>query len=344
MRWFYLKGVLVSMHINIDCIRPDLTWRDVQRLSIESAIIVNPTDSDWIKNGAGRIFNHKYGYGTFDVYSLLENTKTFKNVGPQMKVVLSSLPNLALNIDGESSTGINQTLSVNLSVADGMLRLEHVEVTVQIKHQKRGDIAINLISPSGFVSRLMEPRRWDDSKEGFKNWRMMSVAHWYTYFLVTNFFARDENPIGNWTLVIVDNVDSQNAGVLEKWSLTLWGETTRNSPPASIVASGEAVLGANVSKSTADQSLNLNITGESINTSVFFVLIIFVLIICGISYMIYSRSRISQIVSQGYRRSKVVLEKEIDQEDVTLQEYDEEHFDELIYDHLSPDAEDPLDV
>jgi kexin len=47
--------------------RPDLSWRDVQRLSLENAVIVNSGDADWKKNAAGRLYNHKYGCFVFDL-------------------------------------------------------------------------------------------------------------------------------------------------------------------------------------------------------------------------------------------------------------------------------------
>ena len=159
-----------------------MTWRDVQRLSVESAIQVNPADPDWVVNGAGRPYSHKYGYGTFDTYALLERTKTFKNVGPQAKISLKSSPTLDLAIPGQSTDGVTTSLIVSKESLKGLKRLEHVEVTVRIAHPKRGELGLNLISPSGFVSKVMEPRRWDDSPD-FNDWTMMSVAHWY-YFLL----------------------------------------------------------------------------------------------------------------------------------------------------------------
>ena len=43
--------------------RPDLTWRDVQHVIVNSAVMVAPADPDWHENSAGFSHNHKYGFG-----------------------------------------------------------------------------------------------------------------------------------------------------------------------------------------------------------------------------------------------------------------------------------------
>ena len=52
----------------------------------------------------------------------------------------------------------------------------------------------NLLFSIGTISQLLTIRPEDESKEGFKDWRFMSVHFW------------GENPAGEWTLYIVDKV------------------------------------------------------------------------------------------------------------------------------------------
>lgn len=148
----------------------------MQRLTLENAILVNNNDDGWKMNGAGRKYHHQYGYGTFDTWKIIEAAKTYKNVLEQTKFQVSS-GNVALEIPDLSAKGVTHTISVT-DVLD-LGRLEHVEVTVFITHQSRGDISIHLISPSGFRSRMIESRKFDSAKTGFPGWTMMSVAHWY---------------------------------------------------------------------------------------------------------------------------------------------------------------------
>ncbi len=44
----------------------NLGWKDVQYILMTTASRVDPNDPDWVKNGAGRWVNHKYGYGLID--------------------------------------------------------------------------------------------------------------------------------------------------------------------------------------------------------------------------------------------------------------------------------------
>lgn len=158
--------------------RPDLSWRDVQRLSIENAVIVNPSDEDWFHNGANRLYNHKYGYGTFDTYKLLESAKLYKRIGTQTKIEAES-GKLDLEIP-QNTTGVSSTITIteaDIKKSD-LFRLEHIQITIDIQHTRRGDIAISLVSPSNFTSKLMESRSYDGANNGFKGWTMMSVAHW----------------------------------------------------------------------------------------------------------------------------------------------------------------------
>lgn len=57
--------------------------------------------------------------------------------------------------------------------------LEHVQVTVTLKHSLRGSLEIYTISPCGTVSPLLTTRQRDrDSKQGFDHWTFMTLFHW----------------------------------------------------------------------------------------------------------------------------------------------------------------------
>ena len=43
--------------------RPELTWRDLQYLMVESAIPVREDDNSWQKLPSGRKFSHDWGFG-----------------------------------------------------------------------------------------------------------------------------------------------------------------------------------------------------------------------------------------------------------------------------------------
>ncbi|KAG9352289.1 hypothetical protein JZ751_020702 [Albula glossodonta] len=96
-----------------------------------------------------------------------------------------------------------------------VLYLEHVVVRVLIVHPRRGDLQINLISPSGTRSQLLAKRLFDNSNEGFRNWEFMTVHCW------------GEKAEGQWTLEIFDSPSQQRnpevLGKLKEWTLILHG-------------------------------------------------------------------------------------------------------------------------
>ncbi len=57
-------------------------------------------------------------------------------------------------------------------------RLEHVTVTMNVKHTRRGDLSVDLVSPDKVTSHLAATRRMDTSAEGYDDWTFMSVVHW----------------------------------------------------------------------------------------------------------------------------------------------------------------------
>jgi kexin len=161
-------------------VRPDLTWRDVQYLLMITAIPVSTHDPDWKRTAAGRMFNHKFGYGNLDAFALVEAAKDFKSLGPQtffypaVVTVDESIP--------YSGKGVSSVLTVtedDMTAPSVKLgTLEHVTVTVNIEHQRRGDVEVILTSPNQVESRLGARRRFDMSTQGFVNWTFMSVKHW----------------------------------------------------------------------------------------------------------------------------------------------------------------------
>lgn len=210
-------------------VRPDLTWRDMQHLCVQSAVPISLFDDDWSELPSGRMFNHKYGYGVLDAYRIVELAKTFESVRPQTNLEVLSViepdnekqdipdltPPTSFNGTIEKEKAFTTSLTITQDMLDGvgLDRLEHVTATVNIEHERRGDLEILLESPHGVVSQLGSPRQFDKSDAGLKDWTFMTVKHW------------EEDPVGEWTLRIVDGKHPEYKGQFIDWKLTLWGET-----------------------------------------------------------------------------------------------------------------------
>ncbi|ORY27859.1 subtilisin-like protein [Rhizoclosmatium globosum] len=211
----------------VNSIRPDLTYRDYQHLSINSAIVVNATHPSWFKTAVGRMYSPAFGYGKLDAGRTLDMARTWKSVGGAGNVTV-----IDSGFKAPANTAIPQGGDVRLSVKvtqdiknqASFLKLEHVTVTVTIDHQRRGDVFINLISPSGVVSPILVGRSQDDDKTGFQAWQLLSVAHW------------DEEVVGEWTVVVSDKSHPEATGTFKGASIKFYGSAKPGAVPVAPVA------------------------------------------------------------------------------------------------------------
>ena len=158
-------------------IRPDLTWRDLQHILVQTAVPVNEQDH-WDTTSIGRKYSHTYGYGKLDAYAIVEKAKTIELLKPQAWFnspwlhVKHPIP--------QGVEGLLSTFEVTKEALEkaNLERVEHVTVTMNVNHTRRGDLSVELRSPTKMVSHLSVTRRLDDAAFGYVDWTFMSVAHW----------------------------------------------------------------------------------------------------------------------------------------------------------------------
>ncbi|KAK5230909.1 pheromone processing endoprotease [Exophiala xenobiotica] len=192
--------------------RPDLSWRDLQYLCVETAIPIHLDDGGWQNTTIGKRFSHTYGYGKVDAYRFVEAAKAFIPVKPQ-----AWFHSPWLSVQHQIPEG-DKGLAASFIVTEDMLkdanleRLEHVTVTMNVEHGRRGDLSADLISPDGVVSHVATTRRPDSADTGYEDWTFMSVAHW------------GELGVGKWTVIVKDTNENEFNGTFIDWRLNLWGE------------------------------------------------------------------------------------------------------------------------
>jgi kexin len=158
-------------------VRPELTWRDLQYLCVETGVPVNEHE-EWAKTFIGKKYSHTYGYGKLDAYALVEASKTWKSVKPQAwykspwQHVKTPIP------QGTEGLVSSFTITKQMLKDANLERLEHVTVTMNIEHSRRGDLQVDLVSPHNVVSHISTARRNDEAPRGYVDWTFMSVAHW----------------------------------------------------------------------------------------------------------------------------------------------------------------------
>jgi kexin len=115
--------------------------------------------------------------------------RTWELVKPQvwMDIATVELADAAMEdgelIGGEPIVpgGVNSSTVVTQAMLEdwNFEKLEHITIKVWIKHTRRGDVEVELISPVGIKSVLASARRMDTAKTGFVGWTFMTLKHWF---------------------------------------------------------------------------------------------------------------------------------------------------------------------
>ncbi|EGW32317.1 uncharacterized protein SPAPADRAFT_50884 [Spathaspora passalidarum NRRL Y-27907] len=188
---------------------PELTWRDVQYITVLTAVPINEDDGSYQTTSIGRKYSPKYGYGKLDATKMVHFAEEWKNVKPQAWYYSD------LIIVTETITYDKKVIESSVFVSEEDLKLanlervEHAAVKVNIKSSYRGAVGMRLISPEGVISDLATFRKLDDASTGFRDWTFMSVAHW------------GESGVGEWKVEVFGEADI----TFVDWQLRLFGES-----------------------------------------------------------------------------------------------------------------------
>ena len=208
---------------------PNLGWRDLKLILAATARKNDPENPGWedgarkyaSDSGADRYhFNHEYGFGVVDAKAAVDAAKDWYGI-PEMEISSAASGGVNMRIPDprvtDNPTPVSPALST-LTVANGPGFTEYVEVNLSIQHHSFRDLEIELVSPTGTVSRLvpaLEPTTGDDEFE-----RVQSVG----MFRFGSARHLGEDPNGTWQLRVTDHVPSFG-GTLVSWGIKVYGHT-----------------------------------------------------------------------------------------------------------------------
>lgn len=210
---------------------PRLGWRDVKEILLRTARKTDATDADWITNGAGFSFNHKYGAGFADAAAAVALARTWTNLGAEISATQSSAT--AAAVPDNTAAGLTRALVL---APAGNLRVETVEVTVSVTHTARGQLRFELTSPAGTRTVLGLPRA-EDTGADFTAWTFSTPRHW------------GESGAGTWTVRVIDTV-AGTEGRLTAAAVTVYGTAAAATPPPVISTQPVATVAAVGSRAT----------------------------------------------------------------------------------------------
>jgi hypothetical protein len=217
-------------------VNPTLSWREVKFILAKTAEKIDPTftpvsiqlgngsyvaEPGWVTNGAGFHFHDWYGFGRIDAGKALDMANptnfssqagftqgswtAFADTGWHVGAVTSG------PIPDHSTAGATGNVTLSSVELSTIQFIEALQVQVNITHTYPGDVGIELTSPFGTRSVLLNIRNaFGSSTLNITNWVALSNA----------FYGEDPN--GTWTLKVVDGYP-QDSGTLLSWYIRVFG-------------------------------------------------------------------------------------------------------------------------
>ena len=202
---------------------PDLGYRDVQKILAYSTR--HPDVQSWKENGAsdlnlgGLSFNDKSGFGVVDAYAAVQLARTWTKQSTAINEVSASDRQFGMLESIPDGTGDSFTMTFDI---DSPLMVEHVELGIDLRHQRIGDLIITVTSPNGTVSTLMDrPTVNDERPFGLSGQDSGVPTHLLWDFSSVQFWG--EEATGTWTVTVTD-VRAEQAGTIQSLSLRVYGE------------------------------------------------------------------------------------------------------------------------
>lgn len=202
---------------------PSLSWEDVQEILALSAKQIDDPNTEWsfnaskLWNGGGMHFSHDYGYGLVDARAAVRLAETWNDAERGAYQQLPSVSGTDLNFNIPDSVNDPLIITVSTNTA-APAKIQFVELELGFAHEQVGDLTIELISPSGTRSILLdrlsrtEQSGASDGGHGEFNgiWKFTSK-----HFL-------GENIIGNWEIKVQDHA-AGNIGFVDIISFNVYG-------------------------------------------------------------------------------------------------------------------------
>ncbi|MCC5898875.1 MAG: S8 family serine peptidase [Phormidium sp. BM_Day4_Bin.17] len=203
-------------------VNPDLSWRDIQHILVETANreAIHDENADWSGSPEDAIrHSHQYGFGMVDADAAVAAAKNWVPVKPDTSLTVTDRPHIQNSrIRKNDPEGVSSSIEIEED-----LSVEWVEVDFQGNHPNPNDLTLELVhtftTPEGeektTVSTLASPYKPTGNHE-YDDWWFTSVRHW------------GETSQGTWTLRVVDEGGNSSSldnrdGIWDGWALTLHG-------------------------------------------------------------------------------------------------------------------------
>ena len=202
---------------------PNLGYRDIQEILTHSSR--NPDTASWKTNGAnnfnlgGHLYNDDMGFGIIDAKAAVRLAESWQSQQTAHNEVFAAARQGNLNDllpDLVNNVGKDYTFEISSD-----LKVEHVELGIDIRHERLGDLIVEITSPDGTVSRVLDrPTVTEGRPYGLFGEYSDMPTHLIFDLSSVQFWGEDAQ--GSWTVNVKD-VRPEVVGEVESLSLRLYG-------------------------------------------------------------------------------------------------------------------------
>ncbi len=195
---------------------PELGYRDVQEILALSAHKIDAGAASWSENGAtnwnggANLVSNDFGFGLVDAHAAVRLAETWTTAHT---IDNESVISVAGAVGSDTALVDFQPLSYTVTVPGSFAHfsINWVEVDVTLLHTYIGDLQIDLISPTGTDSLLMDRPGAGTNTHDNLNFTFSTTHDW------------GESPVGTWTL-IVEDAGTGGTGSMVSFALRIYGD------------------------------------------------------------------------------------------------------------------------
>ena len=207
---------------------PELGYRDVQAILAHSTR--HPESASWKVNAAdshnlgGLYFNDDMGFGIVNAHSAVRLAETWSATNTAHNEAFAGARLLDISEvipDGDQEGGYVATFDINSDID-----VEHIELGIDIRHERLGDLRIEVTSPNGTISTVLDRPSATEGRpfglfgeySGLPNHLMFDLSS-------AQFYGEDGK--GEWQVVVRD-VRAEEVGKLYGLSLKVYGSSAQD--------------------------------------------------------------------------------------------------------------------
>jgi len=184
--------------------KPQLSWRDVRRILIETVWRNDPSHTGWQLNAANYWFNPYYGFGRVDAAAAVDAARGWET-GIDSQQASYPVTMQATTIPQSTGSPLHSSVDVAANYV-----LEDVSLSITSDHSDWSDLTVVLVSPSGTRSVLNTGQQEALMINLEANWQFSSLEFY------------GEPSVGTWALEVSDE-EIGETGSLTAWELVVRG-------------------------------------------------------------------------------------------------------------------------